>query len=135
MQDGFNKGLPSDRFEVHWHLNSAYAEKKLQPNIDNPQPLGEIIVGEDGFPNLKIAALENLTADVYSLPVPQDFQQLKAKSQHYAMHWRMETRKVFQAMFAAQYAAVRIQQGEQWNNYIFVKKDTLALGGTKHENY
>jgi len=131
MQDGFNKGLPSDRFEVHWHLNSEYVEKQIQPSIDNPQPLGEMIVGEDGFPTLKVDTLENLTEEVYSLPVPWDFQQLKEKSQHYAMHWRMETRKVFQAMFAAGYVAVRIQKNEQWNDYIFVKKETLALGGNE----
>lgn len=129
MQDGFNKGLPSDRFEVHWHLTSEYVEKQIEPIIENPQPLGEIIFDEAGLPTLKIAALENLTADAYSLPVPLDFQSVKATSQEHAVHWRMESRKVFQAVFVAGFTAVRIQKNEHWNDYIFVKKDTLALGG------
>ncbi len=129
MQDGFNKGLPSDRFEVHWHLTSEYVEKQIEPTIENPQPLGEIMSDDAGLPILKITELENLTADVYSLPVPLDFQSLKATSQEHAMHWRMETRKVFQAVFHAGYTAVRIQKNDRWNDYIFVKKDTLALGG------
>lgn len=129
MQDGFNKGLPSDRFEVHWHLKSDYVEKQVEPIIENPQPLGEIIFDDTGLQTIKIASLENLTADSYSLPVPWDFQSLKETSQELAMHWRLETRKVFQSVFAAGYTAVRIQKNEQWNDYIFVKKDTLALGG------
>jgi len=47
------------------------------------------------------------------------------------MHWRLATRDVFQAMFAAGYAAVRLQVNEHWNDYIFVKKASLALGGNK----
>ncbi|RUL50476.1 GNAT family N-acetyltransferase [Lysinibacillus antri] len=129
MQDGFNKGLPSDRFEVHWYLKSEYVEKQIDPIIENPQPLGELIFDEAGLPLLKIASLESLTAKVYSLPVPLDFQSLKATSQEHAMQWRMESRKVFESVFAAGYTAVRIQKNEQWNNYIFVKKDSLALGG------
>lgn len=134
MQDGFNKGLPSDRFEVHWHLTSEYVEKKMEPVTENPQPLGKIVLDEDGLPTLKVAELESLSENVYSLPVPLDFQQLKAISSEHAMHWRMETRKVFQSLFAQGYTAVRIQKKENWNEYIFVKKNTLALGGNNHEN-
>ncbi|SOC13336.1 predicted GNAT superfamily acetyltransferase [Ureibacillus xyleni] len=134
MKDGFNQGLPSDRFEVHWYLKSPYVEKQIEPQISHPQPLGEIIFDEAGLPSLKIFALDALTSEVYSLPVPWDFQSLKAKSQEHAMHWRMETRKVFQKVFAAGYTAVRIQKNDQWNSYIFVKKDTLELGGNEDEN-
>jgi len=129
MQDGFNKGLPSDRFEVHWHLKSEYVEKQVEPIIENSQPLGEIIFDDAGLPTLKVASLENLTADAYSLPVPWDFQSLKAASHTHAMHWRLETRKVFQSVFAAGYTAVRVRKNERWIDYIFVKKDTLQLGG------
>lgn len=134
MQDGFNKGLPSDRFEVHWHLTSDYVENKTELAIENPQLLGEFVIDEAGFPTLKIASLQNLNTQFYSLPVPKDFQRLKATSQKHAMHWRMETRKVFQALFSAGYTAVKIQKNEQWNSYIFVKNNLLALGGIKIEN-
>lgn len=135
MQDGFNKGLPSDRFEVHWYLTSEYVEKKTDPVTENPLPLGEIIFDEAGLPTLKIQSLENLSNNLYSLPVPLNFQALKATSNEHAMHWRMETRKVFQALFEQGYAAVRIKKKELWNEYILIKKDMLNLGGNHHENH
>ena len=135
MQDGFNKGLPSDRLELHWHLTSDYVNKQQQPQIQNAQPIATMEFGEDDLPTLKTASLDHLTADVYALPVPKDFQTLKATSQQHAMHWRLATRTVFQALFAQGYAAVRIDQQKQWNHYIFVKKETLPLGGSDYENY
>lgn len=135
MQDGFNKGLPSDRFELHWHLTSDYVHEQHEPTISDAQPIADLTIDDAGLPILNVYALNQLTASAYTLPVPKDFQALKAQSQQHAMHWRLETRAVFQAMFAAGYAAVRIQLNEQWNDYIFVKKQTLALGGNNHENY
>ncbi|MEG0383700.1 MAG: GNAT family N-acetyltransferase [Solibacillus sp.] len=135
MQDGFNKGLPSDRFEVHWHLASDYVEQQQQPEIVNLRPIGQFSIDQNDLPILQLANLENLTNDSYSLPVPKDFQQLKQTSADCAMHWRMMTRKAFVALFSQGYVAVRIAIGEQWNDYIFMKKETLALGGNTYENY
>lgn len=135
MQDGFNKGLPSDRFEVHWHLASDYVEQQQQPNIVDLHPIGQIHFDQNELPTLQLGTLENLTNESYSLPVPKDFQQLKQTSAEHAMHWRMTTRKAFVTLFSQGYAAVRIAIGEQYNEYIFVKKETLALGGNTHENY
>lgn len=135
MQDGFNKGLPSDRFEVHWHLTSAYAEQQQEPILENPQPIAEVRWDEDGLPSIKLAALENLTEAAYSLPVPKDFQTLKGTSAEHAMHWRLATREAFTALFAQGFIAVRIAVGERMNDYLFVKKETLSLGGQQHENY
>lgn len=129
MEDGFNKGLPSDRFEVHWHLTSAYVEQQQEPNVENPNPIAQIIWDKDQLPTLKLSALENLTEAAYSLPVPKDFQQLKQTSAEHAMQWRMATREVFQALFSQGYIAVRILIREQWNDYLFVKKEMLVLGG------
>ena len=129
MQDGFNKGLPSDRFEVHWHVTSDYVEQKQRPKTENPYPLAEILWDHEQLPNLKVAALENLFEPSYSLPVPKDFQALKQASPEHAIHWRMATREVFKAVFAQGYIAVRIEVKEHWNEYLFVKKESLALGG------
>ena len=129
MQDGFNKGLPSDRFEVHWHLNSDYVAIQQEPQIDNALLLAEIIFDQNGLPMLKDENFTNLTKPVYALPVPQDFQSLKVQSQEHAMHWRLKTRAACEALFAAGYAAVRIKKQNNYNEYIFVKKQTLQLGG------
>lgn len=134
MQDNFNKGLPSDRFEVHWHITSDYVEKKIDPVTEEPESLGEIQFDEKGLPTLNLAPLNSLTKSVYSLPVPLNFQQLKSESINHALHWRMETRKVFEWLFNQGYTAVRIQNKPKWNEYIFVKNSMLNLGGNDHEN-
>lgn len=131
MKDGFNKGLPSDRFEVHWHLTSPYVTEQLQPNVANAKPIVSITMGADGLPQLNEDQVESLEAQAYFLPVPKDFQSLKAQSQQQAMHWRFSTRRLFNQLFAAGYAAVRLEQQEQYNNYIFVKKEALPLGGNE----
>ncbi|WP_107943197.1 GNAT family N-acetyltransferase [Metasolibacillus sp. FSL H7-0170] len=127
MQDGFNKGLPSDRFEVHWHLTSNYVVEKHQPLVLETIPLGEILIDEHRLPALQVIELGHYDAVSYSLPVPQDFQMLKKQSNELALHWRLATRKIFQGLFAAGYTAVRIEKQPKWNEYIFVKKATLAL--------
>ncbi|WP_042476345.1 GCN5 family acetyltransferase [Bacillus ndiopicus] len=127
MQDGFNKGLPTDRFEVHWHLTSNYVVNKHQPLAQEPISLGDIITDEQGLPAIQLIALGHYDAQSYSLPVPQDFQKLKGQNNTLAMHWRLTTRKIFQKLFAAGYVAVRIEKLSQWNQYIFVQKATLAL--------
>lgn len=134
MTDALNRGLPSDRFEVHWHLKSKYVEKLLNPVTERSVKLAEIQFDEDGLPLLKIGELQNLSGNVYSLPVPLDFQKLKEVSYDHAFHWRMETRKVFQQVFAQGYVAVRVEKKGKWNEYIFVKKTMLNLGGDNDEN-
>lgn len=129
MQDGFNKGLPSDRFEVHWYLKSDYVTQQLAPNIEGAVALANMQFDVDGLPTLENARLTNLQEPVYALPVPQDFQSVKAQSQQHAMHWRLEVRAACEALFAAGYAAVRIKKHDNYNEYIFVKKQTLAFGG------
>ena len=131
MEDGFNKGLPSDRFEIHWHLNADYVTKQHEPNIENPVALGEIKWNEAQLPSLKAYEIQELDAECYALPVPQDFQQLKSVSQELAMHWRLEVRKACQNLFAAGYTAVRLQKQPNYNEYLFVRKTTLSLGGNK----
>ncbi|MER1985715.1 MAG: GNAT family N-acetyltransferase [Solibacillus sp.] len=129
MQDGFNKGLPSDRFEVHWHLKSDYVEKQLEPETEGAVALAEIVFDAKDLPTLENANFTDLSAPVYALPVPKDFQSLKVISQEHAMHWRLQIRAACESLFATGYAAVRIQKQQNYNEYIFVKKQTLALGG------
>lgn len=129
MNDGFNKGLPSDRFEVHWHLTSPYVARKQAPNIENPVPISTLSFNDAGLPKFVPGNVEELTEKVYSLAVPSNFQKLKATSQELAMDWRFQTRRQFQRLFRAGYAAVRLQPYIKHAEYFFVKKETLELGG------
>lgn len=134
MQDGFNKGLPSDRFEVHWYLTSDYVTQQLQPALKNAVAIGSVSLNSDGLPTLTLAQ-HVAQAEAYSLPVPFDFQALKARDAELALKWRLQTREVCQRLFAQGYAAVRLEKHVDMNAYLFVKKETLPLGGNEHENY
>ena len=95
----------------------------------NAVPLAEVTFDEQGLTHLKKLPTKPLTGAAYSLPVPKDFQQLKTQDAALAREWRFATRECFTRLFTAGYAAIRLEQHEQWNTYIFVKKQTLPLGG------
>lgn len=129
MKDGLNRGLPSDRFELHWHLTSPYVVEKQAPSIENPIQLNSISWKTADLAEFTSEHVNELTAPVYSLSVPKDFQGLKKASSELALEWRLQTRNEFQRLFQAGYAAVRLKPYEQHADYIFVKKDTINLGG------
>ncbi|MFD1387251.1 GNAT family N-acetyltransferase [Oceanobacillus oncorhynchi subsp. oncorhynchi] len=130
MQDGFNKGLPSDRFEIHWHLKSPHVMEQQSVNTENATTLNTLTFNQEGLPVFtKEKEPLELTEYSYSVRVPKDFQGLKAASQELAMDWRLKTRELFQNLFEAGYAAIRLAPYENYGEYIFVKKDILDLGG------
>jgi predicted GNAT superfamily acetyltransferase len=131
MPDGLNKGLPSDRFEIHWHLTSPHVTENKQPETKNPVAVNTISYNEANLPVFEAKDLaDERTEPVYSLHVPKDFQALKAKDPVLALEWRLKTRTQFQTLFQAGYTAVQVEQHEDDAAYLFVKKDTLQLGGT-----
>lgn len=128
MKDGLNKGLPSDRFEVQWHISSQHVTEAEAENYDNAVPLNEVNFNND-IPVCSQFHTEHFSADVYSFKVPKDFQHVKAHNHKVALDWRMTTRKIFQELFSADYSAVHLVPGKYTAKYIFVKHNTLQLGG------
>lgn len=128
MKDGLNKGLPSDRFEVHWYISSEYVTEAEAENYDSAAPLNEIHFNND-IPVCSQFHTKRFSADVYSYEVPKDFQHVKAHNHKVALDWRMTTRKTFQELLSAGYSAVHLIPGKYTAKYIFVKHNTLQLGG------
>lgn len=127
MKDGINKGLPSDRFEVFWHLDSPHVIKRTAVNGEGAMALNTVKENREGQLTYQEREAGELVASAYSLAVPKEFQQLKAANPAMALEWRMMTRERFQALFAAGYSAVRITPYEKHAEYIFIKKDDLGL--------
>lgn len=128
MKDGLNKGLPSDRLEVQWHISSEHVTAVEDENYDNAVPLNEVGIN-NVIPACTIIHNEKLTAKIYSFEVPKDFQHVKAHNHDLALDWRMTTRNIFQGLFSAGYTAVHLIPGKYTAKYIFVKHNTLLLGG------
>lgn len=129
MRDGLNDGLPSDRFEIHWHLTSPYVVEKHTLNIENPVNLNSITFNQAGLAVFKAHEEQTLTEQFYSVAVPLDIQGLKVASHELAMDWRLQTRTLFQKLFHAGYAAINLNVYENHGEYIFTQKDALKLGG------
>ncbi|MFE3575233.1 GNAT family N-acetyltransferase [Lysinibacillus sp. NPDC059133] len=129
MQDGLNKGLPSDRFEVCWYIATDYVSKSVSIDAKNAVPVASCVLNEQGFPHLNITEDLKYNEDLYALPVPKDFQALKLQDPTLALEWRFKTRHILQRLFAQGYAAVQLQQQEHYNEYVLVKLETLSLEG------
>lgn len=130
MKDGINKGLPSDRFEVHWHLDSMHVRNEMTVDMEDAVPLNTIRSNVEGLP--EFTGMEDIPeADVHSLAVPKDFQRLKVESPVLALEWRLKTREKFQELFRAGYSAAHLQLSDDYAEYIFVKTTDLKLGGER----
>ena len=108
MRDHLNQGLPSDRFEVDWWVNSHRVEQRLsshpRPQIDlaDYQKAGAIIV--PSLSPLKNHAIIN--NPLVLIEIPADIQAIKSKDPAQALEWRLYTRKVFGELFTNGYLIV-----------------------------
>lgn len=128
MRDGLNKGLPSDRFEVNWHLTSKHVEKKHTLDLSNARLVATYKMNKLNFPVLtEVNSQLSLEEDVYLLPVPQSIQLLKANDPQLAFDWRIKTRLLIQRLFSEGYVAIRLEKGKDVHHYVFVKKERIDL--------
>jgi len=121
MTDGINRGLPSDRFEVEWHLRSPRVAARLSG--ESPPPLApglpcavaaqvpdgvDIRLAPPQAPDLSLAAPEVL------IEIPPDLAGLKAERPDVALRWRDATRAAFRQYLTRGYTvteAVRFPDG------------------------
>jgi len=113
MRDGLNVGLPSDRFQVEWHIASTHVADLLRgdqvtsslsalraegvPTLNCPPP------GDPPRPPQTILPIEG---DRLLIQIPAHFQAIKSADLGLARAWREHTRALFEAVFAAGYTVV-----------------------------
>jgi predicted GNAT superfamily acetyltransferase len=119
MNDGLNAGLPSDRFQVEWWVNSPRVARRLsrQPRrrLDlahflsaGAAPLNATVLEEGGWPRPASDELPRL-ADPFSRPpltlfeIPAEFRALKQASPELALEWRLYVRAAFDLFFGHGY--------------------------------
>ncbi len=113
MRDGLNAGLPSDRFQVDWWINTRRVERRLSKRPRRPlklenfskadlQPLYSLHFKAEGWsrPPEHFAPLEGKLA---LAEIPSDFMALKDADFALARDWRFFSREVFETAFAAGY--------------------------------
>jgi predicted GNAT superfamily acetyltransferase len=115
MRDGLNAGLPSDRFQVDWWINTKRAERRLSRQPRPALTLADFEAAEaqtlyrvnfaDSVENF-IHPPEHLTVPENALllaEIPSDFLQLKAADFELARAWRFFSREMFETCFSAGY--------------------------------
>ena len=109
MRDGLNAGLPSDRFQVDWWLNTARVERRLGKRARGTLKLDQFIKADSQqlYPLLSqtdglLQPPEQFSPFKDSLTlaeIPSDFMELKAADFALARDWRFFTRELFETAF------------------------------------
>jgi predicted GNAT superfamily acetyltransferase len=116
MNDNLNRGLPSDRFDVDWWVNSHRVNRRLSRRRRNHLGLKHFLAG--GSPIINPAELDQTglphpsggtefplgkELPILLVEIPADFQGLKASDLNLALEWRLHSRSLFQALFSSGY--------------------------------
>lgn len=101
--DGINEGLPSDRFQVDWFLDSKRVVQRLQgeglPNFSEYQTSSLLIEARQNKPVGKVELSEKRVL----LEIPSNVRAIKEQDRALALEWRLYLRAFFQKAFAAGY--------------------------------
>jgi predicted GNAT superfamily acetyltransferase len=111
MTSGVNAGVPSDRFEVEWWLQSDSVRARLEGRYAPPRfadllaegvPLAlQGVQTEQGYAPQSLPYPELHAA--YLVEIPYDFNALKRESLALAQAWRRESGQVLSALFERSY--------------------------------
>ncbi len=113
MRDEVNAGLPSDRFQVDWWINTKRVERRLGKHARPTLKLSHLTrVGVRPFYTLETGPgnlvrppehVPALEVQLLAAEVPSDFLALKAADFSLARDWRFFSREFFETAFAKGY--------------------------------
>lgn len=111
MTSGLNAGVPSDRFEVEWWLQSDAVRARLEGRCRLPR-LAELLAEGASFALQGVESTEGFVPqalphqaphEVYLVEIPFDFNALRDESLALARAWRRESGRVLSGLFARGY--------------------------------
>lgn len=123
MRDGLNVGLPSDRFEVDWWVNTRRVNRRLSKQPRRRLDLAHYIAGgveiinptqveDDGTLLPSSSTPSNIIGSPESsdqgdalllVEIPSDFNALRHSKPSVALDWRLHTRTLFEELFERGY--------------------------------
>jgi predicted GNAT superfamily acetyltransferase len=116
MDDNLNRGLPSDRFDVDWWVNSHRVDRRLSRrrrrrlDLLHFQSGGAPIINpakivSSGFPQPVESNMFQFGVElpILLVEIPNDFQALKTSDLELARKWRLHSRTIFEELFTAGY--------------------------------
>lgn len=130
MPDILNAGLPSDRFLVEWNIASERPKSNEQFVGNHEVPiLIQVVEDAEGLPVPKDIFLDSerdAWANLLYVPVPNQFQMIKANSLQAALAWRLKTRAVFTHYLSKGWKVTALRKSDRPNlhHYVLTKKHT-----------
>ncbi len=130
MQDGLNAGMPSDRCQVDWWLDSQRVQERV---TEEPRrsaapsvPAGLYVVpGKTSAAGLPAPDEGELPLDgrALALPIPDAIAEIRRSDAGLGMAWRLALRQQLEGAFAAGYVMVDCLQlaGGQWHYLLEVR--------------
>jgi predicted GNAT superfamily acetyltransferase len=128
MDDALNQGLPSDRFNIDWWVNSQRVNRRLSRKRRNHLNLLHFLAG--GTPIINPAEMDpkgiphpvgknplKLGKDrsLVLVEIPTDFLAVKAADIKLAAEWRLHTRLIFEELFSAGYLVTDFVRTDEYN--------------------
>jgi predicted GNAT superfamily acetyltransferase len=129
MRDALNVDLPSDRFQVDWHIASAHVADRLRskqkslrlsslkaegaPLLNPPLP---------GDPPRPAEVTRPIQGARLLVQIPAHFQAIKTVDMRLARAWRLQTRALFEAAFSERYVVTDLIF-ERGLSYYLLEKD------------
>jgi len=116
MDDHLNRGLPSDRFDVDWWVNSHRVNRRLSRRRRNDLSLAHFLAS--GAPILNPSEMDvsgiphpvepvgfssGKDLPILLVEIPTDFLVLKAADMSLALQWRLHSRVLFEGLFKEGY--------------------------------
>jgi predicted GNAT superfamily acetyltransferase len=102
--DGINEGLPSDRFQPDWFLDSVRVVRRIRgeilPTFIALQGVAEVVKAKENKPSGRV----DFNTGAILLEIPSDFRVIKLQNKTLALEWRLYLREVFQKSFATGYS-------------------------------
>jgi len=141
MRDGLNAGLPSDRFQVDWWLNTKRVERRLSRRSRPALTLDHYRTAEatlfeahtDRGPALcPPEETSSLTGTLLLIEIPSDFPALKAADLPLARDWRFYTREVFENAFATGYLVTDFVHDKGRCFYVLMHEDSTIQDDEAH---
>ncbi|MGB6779765.1 MAG: GNAT family N-acetyltransferase [Planococcus citreus] len=129
MDDGLNRGLPTDRLQIEWWISSAHVENKWHPEGMRFETPFRTHRSEFGHPVLEVNGdeLEGYM-EAYEVPIPKAFQTIKKEEPELALDWRLKIRGIFQALFGRGYVLIGVRKTEDVVQYYrFIPKEMVSL--------
>jgi predicted GNAT superfamily acetyltransferase len=101
--EGINAGLPSDRFQVDWQINSVHVEKRLGGDVGETAVPDHLILNPVVGNGRPPETTKSPSEARHFVQIPPNIRTLKTQDMPLAQTWRQHTGQLFTTLFAQNY--------------------------------